>query len=133
MMRTFWRYPEISILNPQTEYFHQNVKWIIFENGHFWGCDVKNWLFEKLVLWIWSICWISPKIVYTQLFLTSDHQNRPYRPIYLKVKKSYFEKKKIFLSKIGSRDVKTEENLSSPKSAWTFPTNPQISFLDTGI
>ena len=51
-------YPEISILNLQTRYFHQNVTWTIFENGHFWGCDVENWLFEKMVLWIWPICWI---------------------------------------------------------------------------
>ena len=42
MIRTFSGYPEISILNPRTRYFHQNVKWTIFENGHFWGCDVKS-------------------------------------------------------------------------------------------
>ena len=47
MISEFRGYPEISILNPQTRYFHQNVKWTIFENGHFWGCDVENWLFEE--------------------------------------------------------------------------------------
>ena len=33
-------------------------RWTFFENGHFWKCDVENWLFEKMVLWIWPICWI---------------------------------------------------------------------------
>ena len=78
-------YPEISILNPQTRYFHQNVNFHIFEKGYFWGCDLENLLFEKMVLWIWSICWIWVIFMYTQLFVTSDHQNRPYWPIYLKV------------------------------------------------
>ena len=92
MIRTFSGYPEVSILNPRTRYFHQSV---------------KRTIFEKMVLWILPICWTRLKFGYTQLFITSNHQNRPYRPIYQNVKKTYFEKKSSFLSKIGSRDVKT--------------------------
>ena len=96
MISEFTDHPKIWILNPQTRYFHQNVKSTIFENGHFWECDVENWLFEKMVWWIWLICCILVKIVHTQLFITSNHQNRPYRPIYQKSQKKYHIKKILF-------------------------------------
>ena len=80
------------------EYFHQKVNFQIFENGHFWGCDVENWVWAKLALWICPILWIRVKIGYTQLSPTFFDHYRPNRPIYQKIKKNHFFKKNaIFL------------------------------------
>ena len=39
----FWGgYPEISDFDPQTKYFHENVKNRLFEKDHFGVCDVTN-------------------------------------------------------------------------------------------
>ena len=97
-------YSEISISNPQTRYFQKNVKWTIFKNGHFWGYDLENWVWAKLVLWICPILWISPIFGYTQLSLTFFHEYRPIRPICHTSKKIIFLKKwLIFGSKMCSR------------------------------
>ena len=47
-IRNFIGYPEISDFDPQTRYFHENVKKMVFENGRFWGVMSKiefgeNW------------------------------------------------------------------------------------------
>jgi len=49
---------EISIFNPQIKYFYSNVNFQLFKNGHFWKCDVENWVWRKLALWICPILWI---------------------------------------------------------------------------
>ena len=47
-IRSFIGYPEISDFDPQTRYFHENVKNRLFKNGRFWGVMSKiefgeNW------------------------------------------------------------------------------------------
>ena len=47
-IRSFIGYPEISDFDPQTRYFHENVKNRLFKNGSFWGVRSKiefgeNW------------------------------------------------------------------------------------------
>ena len=70
----------------------------LFENDHFWGCDVENRVWTKLALWICPILWIRVKMGYTQLSLTFFYQYRPNRPIYHTIKKIIFPKKNaIFL------------------------------------
>ena len=86
-------YSEISNFNPQTEYFHKKVNIRLFKKCCFWGCDVENWVWTKLALWICPILWIRVKIGYTQLSLTFFHYYRPIRPIYQKIKKIIFPKK----------------------------------------
>ena len=77
------------------EYFHQNVNFQLFENGHFWGCDVENWVWAKMALWICPILWIRVKTGHTQLSLSFFNQYRPNRPIYQK--NHFFKKIAIFL------------------------------------
>ena len=47
MISEFRGYPEISILNPQTRYFHQNVKWTIFEIDNFLGVWCRKLTFRE--------------------------------------------------------------------------------------
>ena len=104
----FFGYSEISNFNPQTEYFHKKVYFQLFKKCCFWGCDVENWVWTKLALWICPILWIRVKIGYTQLSLTFFHYYRPIRPIYQKIKKIIFlEKSPFFESKMCSRGVKS--------------------------
>ena len=127
-MSDFRGYSEISNFNPQTRYFHKNVYFRIFKKGHFWGYEVENWVLSKSALWIWSIFRIRVKMVNTQLFSTFFHKNRPYRPIYRKIKKNHFSKKNTFFfdRKLALEEPKWVrwENHVSPESALTFPTNP---------
>ena len=66
----FLGYSDISNLNPQTRYFDKKVNFQLFKKCCFWGCDVENWVWAKLALWICPILWIRVKIGYTQLSLT---------------------------------------------------------------
>ena len=94
--------------NLQTEYLHKKVNFQLFKKCCFWGCDVENWVWTKLALWICPILWIRVKIGYTQLSLTFFHYYRPIRPIYQKIKKIIFPKKMtIFGSKMCSRGAKS--------------------------
>ena len=68
----------------------------LFKKCYFWGCDVENWVWIKLALWICPILWIRVKIGYTQLSLTFFHYYRPIRPIYQKIKIVIFWKKSPF-------------------------------------
>ena len=90
----FIGYSEISILNPQTEYFDKNVNFQLLKKCCFWKCDVENWLWAKLALWIWPILWIRLQIGYTQLSLTLFHYYQPIQPIYhtFNSRKSFFKK-----------------------------------------
>ena len=95
-MTTVVGYSEISILNPQTRYFQKKVKCRFFKKRVFWGYDLENWVWAKLMLWICPILWIRVKMGYTQLSLTFFHYYRPIRPIYQKIKKIIFSKNHDF-------------------------------------
>ena len=56
--RGFVGYSEISNLNPQSEYFHKKINFQLFKKCYFWGCDVENWVWTKLDLWICPILWM---------------------------------------------------------------------------
>ena len=133
-MCSFFGYPEISIFYPQTKYFRKNVNFRLFKKGHFWGCDVEKSIFAKMAVQIWPILWIRVKKPFTQLSLTFIHENRPYRPFYSK--NDFFHiltKKMQFLNRKSSLEASKRVrwgNHGSPKSAKTFPTNPQLSFFD---
>ena len=73
----FRGYSEISNFNLQTRYFHKKVNLRLFKKCCFWGCDVENWVWAKLALWMCPILWIRVKIGYTQLSLTFFHYYRP--------------------------------------------------------
>ena len=104
----FFGYSEISNLNPQTEYFHKKVNFQLFKKCCFWGCDVENWVWAKLALWICPILWIRVKIGYAQFSVTFFYCYRSIRPIYHTSKKIIFLKKShIFGSKMCSRRTKT--------------------------
>ena len=98
-IRSFTGCSEISDFDPQTKYFHEKVNFRYFETGHFWGCEVENWIWWILAIWIWSILWNRVKIGYTRLFLTFFNENRPYQPIYRKIKKVIFRKKMLFFNR----------------------------------
>ena len=99
----FIGYSEISNFNPQTEYFHKKVNSQLFKKCSFWGCDVENWVWTKLALWICPILWIRVKIGYTQLSLTFFHYYRPIQPIYHTCKKNHFFKKNDFFRCVINR------------------------------
>ena len=135
MNATFFGYSEISILNPQTRYFQKKVNSQLFKKCVFGGADLEIWVWVKLVLWICPILWIRVQTVNTQLSSTFFHYYRPYRPIYRKIKKIIVPKKWRFFNRKSGLEVSKlvqMENHGSPKSASTFPTNPQIWFFDTG-
>ena len=94
---------------PTNEIFSKKkVKCRFFKKRVFWGYDLENWVWAKLVLWICPILWIRVKMGYTQLSLTFFHYYRPIRPIYQKIKKIIFLKKSPFFeSKMCSRGVKS--------------------------
>ena len=107
-------YSEILNFNPQTEYFQKKVKSQLFKKCYFWGCDVENWLWAKLALWICPILWKTSQICYRQLSLTFFHYYRPVRPIYHTSKKSSFRRKiMIFRSKICSKRARTGATANS--------------------
>ena len=58
----FRGYSEISNFNQETQYFHKKVYFQLFKKCYFGGCDVKNWVWTKLALWICPILWIRVKI-----------------------------------------------------------------------
>ena len=66
----FIGYSEISNFNPQTRYYDKKVNFQLFKKCYFGGCDVENWVWTKLPLWICPISWIRIKIGYAQLSLT---------------------------------------------------------------
>ena len=78
---------------PTNGIFSQKGEFPFFQKVPFLGCDVENWVWTKLALWICPILWIRVKIGYTQLSLTFFHYYRPIRPIYQKIKKIIFPKK----------------------------------------
>ena len=113
-------YSEISNFNPQTRYFHKKVNLRLFKKCCFWGCDVENWVWAKLSLWICRILWIRVKNGYTQLSATFFDHYRPNRPIYQKIKKIiFFQKNAIFLV----------ENLPEKGQNWSNTTFPNIFLL----
>ena len=132
MISTFRKYSEISILNPQIKYFQKNVNYPFFKNGDFGGYDLENWVWTKLALWICPILWIRVKLVYTQLSLTFFIIIGRFGRFINKSKKSYFWKKCKFLNQKsaveGPKRV-LQGHHDSPRSALTFPTNPQIWFF----
>ena len=106
-MGIFWVLRNFEF-QPANGIFPQKGKFSIFQKVVFLGCDVENWVWTKLVLWICPILWIRIKIGYTQLSRTFFHYYRPIRPIYHTSKKIIFPKKSmIFLSKICSRGAQS--------------------------
>ena len=51
--------------NQQTRYFHKKVNCQLFKKCYFWECDVENWVWTKLALWICPILWIWIRCAYT--------------------------------------------------------------------
>ena len=103
-----WEFFLVLTNFPQTEYFHKKVNFYFVTKCYFWGCDVENWVWTKLALWMCPILWIRVKIGYTQLSLTFFYYYRPIWPIYHTSKKIIFSKKSmIFWSKICSREAKS--------------------------
>ena len=129
-------YSEISNFNLQTQYLYKNVNFQLFKKCYFWGCDVENWVWTKSALWICYILCIRIKMGYTQLSLTFFYYYRPIRTIYQQIKKIFFFWKKWpFLNQKsaveGPKRV-LQGHHDSSRSALTFPTNPQIWFLNSG-
>ena len=102
-----WRVHRNFDFLPTNEIFSKNRKISFLKKRVFWGYEVENRFFGKMVLQILPILWIRVKTVNTQLSLTFFHKNRPYRPIYQKIKKIIFSKKMAFFeSKICPRGLK---------------------------
>ena len=55
---------------PANEIFFKKCKIPFFKKCIFWGYDLENWVWAKLVLWICPILWKTRKMVNTQLSLT---------------------------------------------------------------
>ena len=106
-----------------------------FQKWPFWEADFGHWLWTKLALWICPILWIRVNLVYTQLSLTFFIIIGRFGWFINKSKKSYFWKKCKFLNQKsaveGPKRV-LQGHHDSPRSALTFPTNPQIWFLNFG-
>ena len=54
-------------------YFSKKGKFSISQKVCFWGYDIENSFWAKLVLWMCPILWIRVKTVNTQLSLTFFH------------------------------------------------------------
>ena len=104
----------ILIFNPQMEYFHKKVNSQLFKKCCFWRCDVENWVWAKLALWIWG----SNRLYTT--FPSIFHYYRPIQPIYHTSKKIIFPKKSWFFdrkSALKGPELVQQQNHYSPKSA----------------
>ena len=134
MIGTFKGYPEISILNPQMRYFQKNVNYTFFKNGDFGGVRPRKLSLNKIGVMDMSYIMDSgknslyttfPNIFFIIIGRFGRFINKP--------KKSYFWKKcKFFNQKSAVEGPKRvlQGHHDSPRSALTFPTNPQIWFLN---